>query len=96
MFCDRIVVLLAGAAVACGAPESVLTEALRREALRRAAEISPSPRHGRPPVPLMGLTVRGPAGGLTPFPRRSGQTPFRQMVGSAPFPWMSGVALSPR
>lgn len=55
MFCDRIVVLLAGAVVACGTPESVLTEALLREVFRIEAGVGPSPYHGRPHVQLMGV-----------------------------------------
>ena len=53
MFCDRIVVLLAGAVVASGSPASVLTEALLREVFRIRAGVSPSPYHGRPHIHLM-------------------------------------------
>ena len=43
MFCDRILVLQAGAVVACGTPDVVLTETLLRDAFRVKAEVSTGP-----------------------------------------------------
>lgn len=53
MFCDRIVVLQAGAVVACGTPDSVLTEGLLREVFRVKAGVSPSPYHRHPHIHFM-------------------------------------------
>jgi len=50
MFCDRIVVLQAGSVAAVGTPAEVLTADLLRAVFRVEAEVSPSPRHGRPHV----------------------------------------------
>ncbi|MDZ7602735.1 MAG: ABC transporter ATP-binding protein [Hoeflea sp.] len=53
MFCDRIVVLQEGRVVACGTPETVLTEPLLREVFRVQAGISASPFHSRPHIHFM-------------------------------------------
>lgn len=50
MFCDRIVVLQAGAVAACGSPQAVLTEPLLRDIFRVEAEISSSARSGQPHI----------------------------------------------
>jgi iron complex transport system ATP-binding protein len=50
MFCDHLVVLAQGRAVARGTPEEVLTEQLLREVFRVEARIAPSPHHGRPHI----------------------------------------------
>ncbi len=50
MFCDRIVVLNAGAVVACGTPEAVLTKGLLREVFRVDAEVIAGNRPGQPLV----------------------------------------------
>nr|WP_111300180.1 ABC transporter ATP-binding protein [Paracoccus saliphilus] len=50
MFCDRIVVLTAGAVVACGAPEKVLTQTLLRDVFRVDAEIVPTQDTNRPHI----------------------------------------------
>lgn len=42
MFCDRILVLRNGAAIACGSPHAVLTETLLRDVFRVEAEIAAS------------------------------------------------------
>lgn len=49
-FCDRIGVLQAGRLVACGPPAEVLTEALIASVFGTAAQVAPSPHHGRPHV----------------------------------------------
>ncbi|MDQ1849565.1 ABC transporter ATP-binding protein [Gemmobacter fulvus] len=50
MFCDRIVVLQAGAVVACGTPEAVLTPDLLREVFRVEAEVSAGRCPGQPHI----------------------------------------------
>lgn len=50
MFCDRIVVLQAGAVVACGTPAEVLTRSLLREIFRVEAEVTPGPEDGLPHI----------------------------------------------
>lgn len=50
MFCDRIVVLRAGAVVACGTPEEVLTQALLRDVFRVEAEIVATQGTARPHI----------------------------------------------
>ncbi|MBT9246627.1 ABC transporter ATP-binding protein (plasmid) [Gemmobacter fulvus] len=50
MFCDRIVVLQAGAVVACGTPEAVLTPGLLREVFRVEAEVSAGRCPGQPHI----------------------------------------------
>lgn len=50
MFCDRIVVLQAGAVVACGTPEAVLTPELLREVFRVEAEVSAGRCPGQPHI----------------------------------------------
>ncbi|MDZ4312116.1 MAG: ABC transporter ATP-binding protein [Cypionkella sp.] len=50
MFCDRIVVLQAGAVVACGTPEAVLTETLLRDVFRVEAEVISGPHRGQPHI----------------------------------------------
>ena len=50
MFCDRIVVLTAGAVVACGAPEEVLTQVLLRDVFRVEAEVVPTQGSTRPHI----------------------------------------------
>lgn len=50
MFCDRIVVLEAGAVRACGTPEAVLTQALLRDVFRVDAEVGASSAAGRPHI----------------------------------------------
>jgi len=50
MFCDRIIVLLAGRVVACGTPAEVLTQTLLREVFRVEAEISPGPHPRQPHI----------------------------------------------
>ncbi len=52
MFCDRIVVLQAGAVVACGTPAEVLTQALLREVFRVEAEVAHDPHSGQPHIRL--------------------------------------------
>lgn len=49
-FCDRIVVLQAGAVVACGAPVDVLTPPLLREVFRVEADVTFEPQTGRPHI----------------------------------------------
>jgi len=46
-FCDRIMVLQAGAVVACGTPADVLTPPLLREVFRVEAEVTREPQAGR-------------------------------------------------
>lgn len=46
-FCDRIMVLQAGAVVACGTPAEVLTPPLLREVFRVEAEVTREPQAGR-------------------------------------------------
>lgn len=48
MFCDRIVVLQAGAVVACGTPDLVLTEKLLQDVFRVKAEVTTGPAPDRP------------------------------------------------
>ena len=43
MFCDRILVLQAGAVVACGTPDVVLTETLLRDVFRVEADVTRGP-----------------------------------------------------
>lgn len=50
MFCDRIVVLEAGAIRACGTPEEVLTEEILRDVFRVTVHVSGSPETGRPHI----------------------------------------------
>lgn len=50
MFCDRIMVLQAGAVVACGTPAEVLTPALLRNVFRVETEVTPSGRPGQPHI----------------------------------------------
>ncbi len=50
MFCDRIVVLEAGAVRACGTPEAVLTQSLLRDVFRVDAEVGASSAAGRPHI----------------------------------------------
>lgn len=50
MFCDRIVVLEAGAVYACGRPDEVLTQAILRDVFRVKAHISGSADAGRPHI----------------------------------------------
>ena len=50
MFCDRIIVLQTGAVVACGTPETVLTQRLLREVFRVEAEVSDGPNAGQPHI----------------------------------------------
>ena len=50
MFCDRIMVLQAGAVVACGTPAEVLTPALLRAVFRVETEVTPSGRPGQPHI----------------------------------------------
>ncbi len=50
MFCDRIVVLQAGAVRSCGTPDTVLTKTLLRDVFRVTADISGSPHAGRPHI----------------------------------------------
>ena len=50
MFCDRIVVLQAGAVVACGTPSAVLTETLLRDVFRVEAEVSAGRNPGQPHI----------------------------------------------
>lgn len=50
MFCDRIVVLEAGAVRACGTPDAVLTRDLCRDVFRVAADVSGAPDTGRPHI----------------------------------------------
>lgn len=50
MFCDRIVVLQAGAVVACGTPNAVLTETLLRDVFRVEAEVSAGRNRGQPHI----------------------------------------------
>ncbi|MGP9805140.1 ABC transporter ATP-binding protein [Paracoccus sp. NSM] len=49
MFCDRILVLRDGAAIACGSPEAVLTETLLRDVFRVEAQIA-APDGARPHI----------------------------------------------
>lgn len=49
-YCDRIVVLQAGAVVACGTPADVLTQALLREVFRVEAEVTFGPQTGQPHI----------------------------------------------
>ena len=49
-FCDRIMVLQAGAVVACGTPAEVLTPPLLREVFRVEAEVTCEPQTGRPHI----------------------------------------------
>ncbi|RFC64437.1 ABC transporter ATP-binding protein [Fulvimarina endophytica] len=50
MFCDRIMVMQGGTAVACGTPEEVLTAPLLRRVFRVDAEISCEASCGRPHI----------------------------------------------
>ncbi len=50
MFCDRIVVLQAGAVRACGTPKAVLTQKLLRDVFRVDAEVSASSDNDRPHI----------------------------------------------
>ncbi|WP_411838850.1 ABC transporter ATP-binding protein [Paracoccus sp. ME4] len=49
-FCDRIMVLQAGAVVACGTPADVLTPPLLREVFRVESEVTCEPQTGRPHI----------------------------------------------
>lgn len=53
MFCDRVAVLRDGRLVACGRPESVLSESLLWEVFGVRARVATSPDHGRHMVYLM-------------------------------------------
>ncbi|RYH00865.1 ABC transporter ATP-binding protein [Salipiger sp. IMCC34102] len=50
MFCDRIVVLEAGAVRACGTPTEVLTQTLLRDVFRVSAQVSASEDADRPHI----------------------------------------------
>ena len=50
MFCDRIVVLEAGAVRACGTPAAVLTPETLHDVFRVSAQVSGSPESGRPHI----------------------------------------------
>jgi iron complex transport system ATP-binding protein len=52
MFCDELLVLDGGRAVAAGPPADVLTEQLVQEVYAVACAIVPHPRTGRPVVTL--------------------------------------------
>ncbi|RJO70944.1 ABC transporter ATP-binding protein [Nocardia panacis] len=55
-YCDRLYVLAAGAVVASGTPESVLTPTLLRDVFRVQATITAHPSTGRPHLTLHPLT----------------------------------------